>query len=160
MSARARFRDRIEEARRLHVDARVLAYHLLARPKGYAELTRLLFAGLTSGAVRAQSSSLSLFQLLSEPYRRGMGEEAERAARYLSAFPGLRLVPVTDAVARQAAEVRANLGGGVELAVQIATALAGDADQFLTEGSGLRRIAGVEVLNLEDFLPGSGDHEE
>jgi predicted nucleic acid-binding protein len=61
-------------------------------------------------------------------------------------------VPVSAAVARQAAEVRARLGGRSERAVQIATALDARADLYLTRDSGLRRIAGMEVLDLTDFV--------
>jgi predicted nucleic acid-binding protein len=151
VSLRARFTDRLEEARRVHVDARVLAYHLLGRPP-YADLARLLLDGVRSGRIAAQTSSLSLYQLLAEPYRTGSGEAAGRVARFVSAFPGLDMVPVGASVARQAAQVQARLGGRPERSIQVATALAGDADLFVTRGSGLRRIAGMEVLDLDDYL--------
>ncbi len=151
MSLRARFTDRLEEARRVHVDARVLAYHLLGRPP-YANLARLLLDGVRSGRIEAQTSSLSLYQLLAEPYRTGSEEAAGRVARYVSAFPGLDMVPVGASVARQAAQVQARLGGRPERSIQVATALAGAADLFVTRGSGLRRVAGMEVLDLDDYL--------
>lgn len=151
MSLRARFRDRLEEARRVHVDPRALASHLLAVP-GQVELTRLLFEGLRDGAVAGQSSALSLYQLLTEPYRRGDEGAAGATAGHLTAFRGLEIVPVSASIARQAAEVRARLGGRSERAVQIATALDAGADVYLTRDSGLRRIAGMEVLDLADFV--------
>ncbi len=151
MSLRARFTDRLERARRVHVDARVLAYHLLARPP-FSDLSRLLLEGLRAGRIEGQTSALTVYQLLTEPYRTGAEEAASRVARYVSAFPGLEILPVTTEVARQAAQVQARLGGRAERSVQVATALAGDADLFVTQGSGLKRIAGMEVLDLEDFV--------
>ncbi len=151
MSARARFRDQLERAVRVHVDARVLAFHLLGDPR-YLDLTRLLFGGLRSGAVAGQCSALSLYQILSEPFRRGREECARDVAKLLAVYPGLEIVPVTASVAVQAAQVQAQLGGGTERAVQIATALDAGADLYLSEGSGLRRIAGMQVENLEDYL--------
>jgi predicted nucleic acid-binding protein len=151
VSLRARFTERLEEARRVHIDARVLAFHLLAC-EPFVDLSRLLLEGVRSGRVAAQTSALSIFQLLAEPYRTGAEAAAARVARYVSAFPGLEVVPVTTAVARQAAQVQARLGGRSERSLQIATALAGEADLFVTQGSGLRRIAGMEVLDLEDFV--------
>ncbi len=150
MSGRARFRERIEEALRVHVDARVLAFHLLGDER-YLQLTRLLFAGLRTGAVRGQASSISLYQLLAEAYRRGQRERAAEVAKRLTVVKGLEYLPVTPEIAAQGAEVRAQLGGRVERAIQIATALSGGADLYLTESSGLRRIAGTSFLNLEDF---------
>ena len=150
MSPAARFRARLEDARRVHLDARVLAYHLLGDPR-YLELTRLLFAGLRSGAVRGQTSALALYQLLVEPWRRGEEERATELARHLSVVPGLDLLPVSADIAAQAAQVRARLGGTPERAIHIATALDAAADLYLTEGSGLRRVAAVSVMNLEDY---------
>lgn len=156
LSSRARFRERLEGATRVHVGARVLAFHLLAA-EGYLALTRLLFAGLEAGSIRGQTSAVTLYQLLVEPHRRA-GSEGEdvpdRAFRLLTTVPGLEIVPVTPRIASQAARVRASLGGRTERALQIATALAAGADLFLTEGTGLRRIAGMEVVNLEDY-PGA-----
>lgn len=151
MSSRARFRDRLERARLVHLDARVLAYHLLAEAQ-YADLTGLLFRGLETGDVTAQTSAVTLYQLLVEPYRQGRMESADRAADFLSAFRHLELVPMGPELATQAAQVRARLGGRLERAVQIATALDREADVYLTEDSGLRRVAGMEIVNLEDFL--------
>lgn len=150
LSARARFRERLEEVRRLHVDARVLAFHLLATER-YVELTRLLFGALRSGPVEGQTSAVSLYQVLSEVYRGEAGPEADRLLRLLTVHPGLDVVPLGPGLAAQAAQVRARLGGPTERAMQIATALSGGADLYLTEGSGLRRIAGMSVVNLEDY---------
>lgn len=150
MSRRARFREELEAARRVHVDARVIALHLLGRPP-YVPLTRLLFDGLRSGDVEGQTSVISLYQVLVEPYRRGRDDLARRAGDDLTAFRGLEVVPVEAPIARQAAEVRARLGGRLERAVQLATALAAGADLFLTQDSGLRRVAGIAILDLDDY---------
>lgn len=150
MSRRVRFRERLERARLVHLDARVLALHLLGRPP-YPELTRLLFDGLRSGDVTGQTSAISLYQLLVEPFRRGRDDLAHRAGDDLTAFRGLEIVEVDGRIARQAAEVRARLGGRAERALQLATALAADAELYLTQDSGLRRVAGIEVLDLDDF---------
>jgi predicted nucleic acid-binding protein len=146
----AALRERLNAADLVHVDARVFAYHLIAE-NPYAELTRVVFGGMQTGAVRAQTSSLALYQLLAEVYRRGEDDRAREIARMLTVHQGLDMVPVTPDVAMQAAQVRAQLGGRPERAVQIATALAAGAEIFLTQGSGLRRIVGMAVINLEDF---------
>lgn len=156
MSARVRFRELLEAAGRVHLDAPVIALHLLGQPP-HAELTRLLFTGLRAGEYEAQTSALTLYQLLAEAYRRGAAERAARAERYLTALPGLEVVPVGAGVARQGAEVVAQLGGRPERALQLATALAGDARLFLTARSALRRVAGVQVASLETFVRAGGE---
>lgn len=133
------------------MDARVVARHLLGEPP-HVELTRVLFEGVRGGEFRARSSAILVYQLLTEPSRAGRGDLGEEAYRYLSALSGFDLEPVTPEISRQAAEVRARLGLRTEPALHMATALAGGAALLLTEGSGLRRVADLEVVNLDDFL--------
>ena len=153
MSSRSQFQEDIEEARRLHLDPCVIAYHMIALSP-FVELTRLLFAGLRSEQLRAQTSAISFYQLLTEPYRRGREDLALRAYKYLSGQRGLEIVPVTGAVARQAAEVQARLGGSHERSIQIATALRRGVRAYVTDRTALRRVAGMEVINLGDYARG------
>lgn len=102
--------------------------------------------------MRAQTSALSIYQLLTQPYREGQSELAERALRYLRGHAGLEIVPVTAAVARQAAEVQASLGGEAERSIQVATALLGGARAYVAHKTALRRIAGMEIISLDDFV--------
>jgi predicted nucleic acid-binding protein len=131
----------------------VIGYHLIALPP-FVELTRLLFAGLRSGKLRAQTSAISFYQLLTEPYRRGREDLALRAYKYVSGQRGLEIVPVTGAVARQAAEVQASVGGSHERSIQIATALDRGVRAYVTDKTALRRVAGMEVISLGDYTRG------
>jgi len=134
----------------VHLDARILALHLLGEGPHIGH-TREVIAAMRDGRVRAQTSVITLYQLLAEIYRRRESAKAAALARDLTVHAGLQLVPTSAEIAVQAAEVRAQLGGRPERAIQIATALVAGADVYLTQGSGLRRIAGMTVANLEDF---------
>ena len=150
MSEAARLRDALAETTRLHVDASVLALHL-AGDSRYTPLTRVLLEILAAGDLSASTSSITIYQLLVEAYRRGEDETARTAERYLTTIPGLDVVDLTPSIARQASQVRAQLGGGPERAVQIATALSRGAQVFLTQRSAFRRVAGMSVESLELF---------
>lgn len=153
MTRRAAFQVSLEEARRIHLDASVIAYHLIGKP-GVVELTRLVFASVREDRIRAQTSALVFYQLLAEPYRRGEEEVAARGFRYLSGLVGLDVVPVTGEIARQAAEVRARLGGSAERALHLATGLVGGARAYVTHKTALRRVAGMEIISLHEFTDG------
>lgn len=146
----AGFRKQLETARLVHVDAGVIGHHLVADPQ-YLSLTRELFEALRSGRAKAQVSSMSVYQVLAEAYRRGHDAEAREIAKILTVHPGLSIVPVTPEIATQAAEVKAQLGGSTERAMQIATALIGGADLYVTEHTTLRRIVGMSVVNLDSY---------
>lgn len=153
MSEVVRFLEALRDSGVVHVDACVLGLHLTADPR-YVPLTRVLLNGLASGDFDGQTSALSLYQLLVEPFRHGKELEAETIEACLNALPGLRVIPVTPIIARQAAQVRAQVGGSVERATQIATALATDAEVFVTQRSTLRRIAGMGVEQLDAYGEG------
>ena len=140
--------ERLASAQLIHIDARAFALHLLGDETTLAG-TRVVLRALRDGRVRGQTSVLTLYQLLAELYRRGEPERAGELGRDLMVHAGLEMVPVTSEISIQAAEVRAQLGGRPERAIQIATALVERADMFLTTDSGLRRIAGMSVVNLD-----------
>ena len=146
--------EKLGEAHLVHIDARILALHLVADPE-MSPLTREVMSAVREGKVRAQTSVMTLYQLLAELYRRGEASRAADLARDLTVHAGLEMVEASPEIAIQGAEVRAQLGGRPERAIQVATALVGRADIFLTTGSTLRRIAGMSVLNLDDFSPTS-----
>jgi len=145
-----RLRETLASARRVHVDASVLALHLTGSAR-FTPLTRAVLEMLAAGRLQGSTSALTLYQLLVEAYRRGEAETAATAERYLTTIPGLDVIDVTPAIARQASQVRAQLGGSAERAVQIATALSQGAHLFLTQRSAFRRVAGMSVESLELF---------
>lgn len=145
----------LEDARTVHVDASVLALHLTGDTR-FVPLTRRLLAALAEGDVAGTTSALTIYQLLVEAYRRGETDLAATAERYLTTIPGLRVVDLSPAIARQASQVRAQLGGSTERAVQVATALAERADVFLTQRSAFRRVAGMSFESLELLRDGGG----
>jgi len=138
----------LTEAERVHIDASVLGLHLMGHPR-YTPLTRMLFRLMSESQVRARTSAISLYQLLVEAYRRGQSDTARTAEQYLTTVPGLDVISVTPMIARQASEVRAQLGGTTERAIQIATALGGRAEIYLTQHSSFRRVAGMRVESLD-----------
>ena len=154
MSERDRFEKLVRERTLVHLDASVLALHLAAI-SGSLPLTRTLFRLMESGEVAGQTSALTLYQLLMESYRRGEERTADRVERLIGAIPGLEVIPLDGRIARQAAQVRARIGGRLERSVQLATALSEDADLFLTRHSSLRRVAGMGIESLDAYTADS-----
>jgi len=144
----ARLQETLAEAELVHLDASVLGLHLMGHPR-YTPLTRMLFGLMSDNRLRASTSAISVYQLLVEAYRRGESETARTVEQCLTTVPGLEVVPVTSEVARQASEVRAQLGGSTERAIQIATALSVRAGTYLTQHSSFRRVAGMSVESLD-----------
>lgn len=156
MNEVAAFRKVLAEAGIVYLDAGVLALHLVGDPR-YLSLTRAILGGLRDGEFTAFTSAITIYQLLVEPYRSGHEETAERVEVLVAALQGLEIVPVSATIARQAAQVKAQIGGGLPRAIQIATALAGDSEIYVTRRSTLRRIAGLGVAQLDAYRQGESD---
>ena len=150
MSEVESFRRALADAGVVYLDASVLALHLTGEPS-YLPLTRVALGGMRDGDFSGLTSALSVFQLLVEPYRSGTEGAAEEVERLLMSLPGLEIVPLSATISGQAAQVKAQVGGSLARAVQIATALGSDAEVFVTQRSALRRIAGLGVLQLDGF---------
>ena len=113
MSEGAGFVELLQDHNLVHLDASVLALHAAGVPRTLP-LTRSLFRAMEAGEVAAQTSALSLYQLLVESYRRGEESTAARIEQLIGSIPGLRVIPLDGRIARQAAQVRAQIGGRVE----------------------------------------------
>jgi len=149
------FRRALSDAGIIYLDAGVLALHLAGDAR-YLPLTRSLLGGLREGEYSGFTSAVTLYQLLVEPYRSGHDSVAEKTEMLLAAIPGLEVVPVSATIARQAAQVKAQIGGSLTRAIQIATALAGDSEIYVTQRSSLRRIAGLSVAQLDSYRRDAG----
>jgi predicted nucleic acid-binding protein len=149
-------RKALSDAGIVYVDAGVLALHLAGDPR-YLPLTRVILGGLRDREFTGLTSAITIYQLLVEPYRSGQERTAERVEMLVAALPGLEVVPVSATIARQAAQVKAQIGGGLPRAIQIATALAGDSEIYVTRRSPLRRIAGLGVAQLDAYRQGESD---
>ena len=98
------------------------------------------------------TSTLSLTEALIFPLR---GQEFEKVQIYrtlLGSTPGIRLVPVDFQVANKAADLRVRYNLKTPDALQVATALLAGCEAFLTNDKGLRRVAELRVLVLDDLL--------
>ena len=150
MSEARSLRQVLTEAGVVYLDAGVVALHLTGDPR-YLPLTRVVLGGLRDGEFEGRTSAVTVYQLLVEPYRLGQEQTADRVEMLMAALPGLDIVPVSPTIARQAAQVKAQIGGGLTRAIQIATALAGDSEVYVTQRSPLRRIAGLGVAQLDAY---------
>ena len=153
MSETSGLQQVLADAGVVYIDAGVLALHLTGNPT-YLPLTRAVLGGLRDGDFQGRTSAVTVYQLLVEPYRSGQEQTAERVERLVAALPGLEVVPVSATICRQAAQVKTQIGGGFTRAIQIATALAGDAQVYVTQRSALRRIAGLTVAQLDAYRRG------
>lgn len=91
------------------------------------------------------TSAITLLEVLVHPYRASDFEAVDRYYGYLTQQNILHILPLTADIADRAADLRARYGFKTPDAVQIATALEGNATLFLTQDRHFRKQKEIKV---------------
>jgi len=131
------------------LDTNCFIYHFEKHPV-FSPLTEELFLLLKKK--KAITSSITLSELIS---KKEIFADRKKLTNYKVAFlstPSLRVVEVDLKVAEYAAGFRIIYNLRFPDAIQIATALLGGADVFITNDERMKKVEEIKVLLLKDFV--------
>ena len=134
------------------IDTSPLIYFIEEHPVWLAKV-QPFFQALDQGVFRAVTSTITLTEVLVHPFRQSQGVLAEQYRQILLRARNLTTVPVTAAIAEQAAELPAHYNLRTPDAIQLATALDAQAGSFLTNDKGISLPGSLRVITLEDLQP-------
>lgn len=140
----------LREARVAYLDTAPLVYAIEDHPT-FGPLVGAVLDAVDAGRLGAVSSTLTLAEILVQPYRRGRADLVARYRAILTGSPNLRLLGLDEAVAVEAARIRATADLRLPDAVHLATAVVAGADTFVTNHAQLRRFREVRVVVLRDL---------
>lgn len=126
--------------------------YFIERHTTYFPLVRAFFEAVDRGDLQVITSTLTLTEVLTHPYRHGNRDLAEQYSRILLHASNLRLLSVPASIATEAARVRADCGCRTPDAIQLATALSGGAAAFLTNDADIPSIPNMQTLILNRLL--------
>lgn len=133
------------------VDANIVIYTVEKHPQ-YSPTLRPLWESVAAGKLSIVISELVLLETLVGPYRSGLSQLAADYESFL-VFPGIRLVPISPAILRAAAEMRAKVPKlRSPDAIHAATAIQQTASCFLSNDLAFRNIAGFKVILLDEVI--------
>jgi predicted nucleic acid-binding protein len=135
--------------KRIAIDSNVLIY-LLESPGPLAEAAAEIVDGIENGSMSGVMSSIATVEILTGPARAGDGPGFESAAEMLRDLP-VRVVPLDEAIAEDAAWVRGTTSVGLEDAVHLASARSAGATAFVTNDRLVRSIPRLEVVYLDEI---------
>jgi predicted nucleic acid-binding protein len=133
------------------LDTAPLIYFIEKHPV-YLPLVHPFFEAIDRGDLQVVTSTLTLTEVLVYPYRQGDSVLVQEYSRILQYARNLRLLPVTSAIAAEAARLRASFGLKTPDALQLASAREGGAQSFLTNDAGLTTIPGLQLIHLDSLL--------
>lgn len=136
---------------RIGLDTNVFIYFLEDHPR-YGAWCASLFDLVERGQNAAVTSTVTLLELLVQPYRDHKEELAQKIYALTSTYPKIEWVPLTMNLADRAAELRARYRLSTPDAIQLATAIGHKAVRFYGNDRGLRRVKEVECILVEDLI--------
>ncbi len=124
------------------VDSAPIIY-VLEHHARFAPRFRPLFERQETGAIQFAVTTITIAEVLTGPLKEG--EEA-LAKRYRAVLESWRVVNLTADVAESAARFRASLGLRMADAIQVASAMAVNADALVTHDRDFSRVKNLTVL--------------
>ena len=143
--------DFFEQHRKIGLDTSVFIFEIEGNPK-YIKLVNPIFVWLDGPKGRAVTSTITMMELLVQPYRLSDIDRVNKLYALLSTYPHLEWIEPTLEIADRAARLRAEYNLKTPDALQAATALACQATGFISNDTVFKRVGGLEVLILDEML--------
>ena len=122
------------------LDTAPLIYFIEENPT-YLPIVGRFFEAVDRGEFRVVTSVLTLTEVLVHPLRHGDHNLADQYRRILLQANQITMVPVSESISEEAAQLRAKHGLRTPDAIQLATAIRSGAASFLTNDSRLPTLA-------------------
>ncbi|MCC5609683.1 PIN domain-containing protein [Nostoc sp. CHAB 5834] len=134
----------------IYIDTPVVIYSVEWNPEYYS-LLQPLWLKFQTGEIQIISSELILMEALVLPLRNN-DTFLLNAYEELLLSENMQLVPISQSVLRQAANLRARTNLKTPDAIHAATALSVNCNQFITNDKGFRNVPGLPVIILSEIL--------
>ena len=146
-----RLRAFLRRHRRIAIDTSIFIYELEANPR-YVTVVDPIFAWLYEPGHAAVTSTITMTELLVQPYRDADEGQVNRHYGLLSTYPNLEWVAPDLEIADLAARFRAQYRLRTPDAIQAATAARSQATGLVTNDPLFRRVEAFETLLADDVV--------
>ena len=146
-----RLRAFLRRHRRIALDTSIFIYQLKANAR-YLPLTDLVFSWIERPDSRAVTSTVTMTELLVQPYQNSDEQRVDEFYGLLSTYPNLDWIAPNLAIADLAARLRALHRLRTPDALQAATAAHAGATALITNDAAFERVDAFESLVLDRLL--------
>lgn len=146
-----RLADVLNRHRRVALDTSVFIYHVENYPR-YSHLADLVFAWLEQPGHTAVTSTITMTEILVQPYRTLEPRRVEAMHTLLIALENLDWIAPSLEISDLAARMRAQYRLQTADAIQAATAIDTGATLLITNDFAFRRVSDFDSLILDDLL--------
>lgn len=140
---------------RIFIDTSIFIYFIEQHPR-YQILCEPVFQALEVGKIKANTSSLSLMEILVQPYKKKADDLVLKFYALFTTYPNLNWIDLNLAIADIAAKLRADYRLKTPDAIQAASAVSSGVTGFLCNDTAFKRVKEFECFLLDDCLKKQG----
>lgn len=144
-------REFLHRHSRIALDTSIFIYQLEENPK-YVEATHHVFQWLSEPGAMGITSTITMTELLVQPYRDGKKQQAGLSYALLSTYPNLLWIAPNLEIADIAARIRASHRFRTPDALLAATALHVKATGLVTNDRIFKRVTDFQTVVIDDIL--------
>ncbi len=140
----------LKKHRSIAIDTSAFIYFVEGHPR-YFPLCEKLFSAIETGKHRAFTSTLTLLEVLVQPYRLKRDDIVLKFYALLTTYPHLAWVPLDTTVADRAAQLRAEHNLRTPDSIQAASASLSGATGFVCNDRAFEKIKELDCLIIDDY---------
>ncbi len=129
------------------LDSNIFIYQFEDNPD-FIKFTDLIFKDLANNKKKAVTSIISVIEALSYPSLPNVLESIEDA---FQSFPNLKIFGIDNEIAKDTARIRREYKYRLPDAVQLATAIQGRAQAFITNDNRLKKFKELKIVLLKEI---------
>ncbi len=135
---------------KVYLDTSVFIYFVEQHPR-YYDLCDRIFSDMEKGRIEGLTSTLTLLEILVEPYRMKKEDIVLKFYSLFTTYPNLKWMQLSLGISDLAARLRAEHNFKTPDAIQMASALSGGATGFVCNDKIFRKVKDIECLILDDW---------
>lgn len=133
----------------ISLDTSVFIYFVEQHPR-YHILCESVFQAIETGQIRATTSTLTLLEILVQPYLKKLDDLVLKFYALLTTYPNLNWIDLSLDIADTAARLRAEYRLKTPDAIHVATAISSGSTGLLCNDSAFKRVKEIECFMLDE----------
>lgn len=139
--------DFLRRHKTIGLDSNLLIYFIEGHPE-YQTVAKKIFESIEMGRNQGICSTLSLLEVLVQPYRKDNEEMVNGFYSLLTTYPHLSWIELSVEIADLGARLRAKYQIKTPDAILLATAIYAGASGFIGNDNSLKKVKELEILTL------------
>ncbi|KAF0145829.1 MAG: PilT-like protein [Nitrospirae bacterium] len=142
-------KDFFKRHSKVYLDTSPFIYFVEKHPRYYT-FCESIFGNIETGYIEASTSTLTLLEILVQPYKLKRDDLVIKFYSLLTTYPHLAWIRLTLDISDLAAKLRAEHNLKTPDAIQIASAISHGATGFICNDGVFKRIKDIECLVIDD----------